>query len=198
MIVDSKPSELALLDERAPRPFRFLFGRLLHQSSKVETAILRIRLGAVDLSTAELAGLKTLRVLVAEVNAHMAEAEAYAMAVDPVKRENLERLLEMLRQDIMEIRAAPLGGWSPDFSVFSSDLAPERLLLGPHWFHKPFPHRGPAWAVLLGSREAARAQVRFRELWDQAHDIGPAIQRMMERTSARGKDPTVDTPNRPG
>ncbi len=43
--------------------------------------------------------------------------------------------------------------------------------------------RSPAWAVLLGAKEARRAHVRFHELWRRSHDIGPAIRRLMERTA---------------
>jgi len=52
-----------------------------------------------------------------------------------------------------------------------------------HWFRRPFPHRGPAWAVSLGAKEARRAHLRFHELWKSSHDIGPAIRRLMERTA---------------
>jgi hypothetical protein len=175
-----------LLDERSPSSFRALFGDLLSRSSSVDAAILRVRLGAVDLSARELTSLRHLRVLVAEVNAQTVEGEAYALVMDPVKRENLNRILNLLQKGVMEIRSAPLGGWSPDFTVFSQDHAPHSLLLGLHWFHRPFPHRGPAWAARFGAKEASRARARFQELWAGAHDIGPAILRLMERTTVRG------------
>ena len=146
-----------------------------------DTAIRQIRLGAVDLSQAELSRITRLRVLVAEVNAQTVEGEAYAMAVDPSKRENLSRVLSLLRKGVLEIRSAPLGGWSPDFSVFSDQSGPRGVLLGLHWFHQPFPHRGPAWAIRLGPEEASAAQARFLEVWSSAHDISPAILRLMER-----------------
>ncbi len=175
-----------LLDERGPISFRGLFGELLSRSSTVDTAILRVRLGAVDLSAQELTGLRRLRLLVAEVNAQTVEEEAYALVMDPVKRENLARILSLLQKGEMEIRSAPLGGWSPDFTVFSEDLGPHSLLIGLHWFHRPFPHRGPAWAASFGAEEACWAHARFQDLWAKAHDIGPAVQRMLERTTVRG------------
>ena len=175
-----------LIDERSPTSFRFLFGQLLAQSSHVSIAILRIRLGAVDLSTREMDGLRRLRVLVAEANTRSVEGEAYAMAVDPMKRENLSRILSLLRRGVMEIRSSPLGGWSPDFTVFSDAHRPRGLLMGLHWFHRPFPHRGPAWAALFGPNEAYLADQRFRELWEGSHDIAPAVRRLMEETAERG------------
>ena len=192
-----------LLDERSSISFRVLFGELLARSSAVDVAILRVRLGAVDLSAGELRGLRHLRLLVAEVNAQTVEGEAYALVMDPVKRENLARILKLLQEGLMEIRSAPLGGWSPDFTVFSEDRGPHTLLMGLHWFHQPFPHRGPAWATRFGPEEASRAQARFQELWAGAHDIGPAVQRLMERTTVRAgrhirhRSP-VDTQNGPG
>ncbi len=171
--------------ERSLVSFRTLFGDLLSQSSAVDTAILHIRLAAVDLSEQELKGVRSFRVLVAEVNSQTVEGEAYALAMDPLKRENLSRVLEMLRSGIMEIRSAPLGGWSPDFTVFSAAGNPHTLLLGVHWFHRPFPHRGPAWAARFGAEGARRGSARFEEIWSSAHDIGSAVQRLMERTTDR-------------
>lgn len=170
-----------LLDERGPVQFRAVFGNLLSESSAVDTAILNIRLGAVDFSSLELDALRRLRVLVAEVNAQTVEGEAHAMAVDPQKRRNLARLLKLFREGILEVRSAPLGGWSPDFTVFSEESGPHSLLIGLHWFQWPFPHRGPAWAARFGPPEAHRAHRRFQHTWEKAHDISPAIRRLMER-----------------
>jgi hypothetical protein len=69
--------------------------------------------------------------------------------------------------------------------VFSAGGSPHTLLLGNHWFHRPYPHRGPAWASRFGADGALRAHLRFGELWSGAHDIGPAVRRLMERTSVR-------------
>jgi hypothetical protein len=187
-----------LLDERDSTSFRALFGTLLSQSTVVDAAVLRIRLAAVDLSDHEFGKLKRMRVLVAEANAQTVEGEAYALVMDPLKRQNLARILGLLQNGVMEIRSAPLGGWSPDFTVFSGRQGPRHLLLGLHWFHNPFPYRGPAWAAHFGAKEAIRAKARFEELWEGAHDIGPAVQQMMERANVRGPWHAVDTRNGPG
>jgi hypothetical protein len=171
------------LDERSPRPFRAVFGELLSQSTGIDTAILRIRLGAVDLSAGEVASLQRFRVLLAEVNARTVEEEAYALRADPEKRTNLIRIMSLLQAGRLELRSAPLGGWSPDFSVFRSPAGPQAVILGLHWFKRPFPHRGPAWATVFGGEEAARAATRFQAIWDEAHDIGPAVLRLLERSS---------------
>jgi len=187
-----------LLDERSPTNFRALFGNLISQSFAVDAAILHVRLSAVDLSASELEDVRRLRVLVAEVNAQTVEGEAFALVMDPAKRENLNLVLSLLQKGVMEIRSAPLGGWSPDFTVFTNDRGPRHLLMGLHWFHRPFPHRGPAWAALFGTEEATRARDRFQAIWAEAHDIGPAVQQLMERTKVRGEPVPVDTPKAPG
>jgi len=106
-----------LLDERSPTSFRVLFGDFLTRSRSVDTAILRVRLSAVDLSARELRGIESLRVLVAEVNAQTVEGEAFALAMDPSKGENLTRVLNLLQTGVMEIRSAPLGGWGPRYRL---------------------------------------------------------------------------------
>jgi hypothetical protein len=181
---DSSP---CLMDERGTIAFRAAFGSALRGSRTVEAAVLRIRLGAVDLTAEEVKGLGNLRILVAEVNARTVEEEAYGLLMDPAKQHNLMTVLGLLEEGRMEIRSAPLGGWSPDFSVFSGDQGPHTLLLGLHWFRRPFPHRGPAWAARFGPEGARRAHLRFLELWEGAHDISPAVHRLIKR------DPTPTT-----
>lgn len=173
------------MDERGPVCFREVFGASLRSSNRVDSAILNIRLGAVDFTASELRQLERFRVLVAEVNARRVEGEAYAMAMDPAKRRNLIRLLRLFSAGILRIRSAPLGGWAPDFTVFSRGGTPQQVLLGIHWFRRPFPHRGPAWAVRLEAADATRAKARFEEIWHGAHDIGPAIQRLMAKAPTR-------------
>ena len=174
-----------LMDERSPVPFRDLFGRLLSSSTALDTAILRARLSGVDLSARELAGLHRLRILVAEINAKTLEEEAFALFVDPRKRETLSRIKGLLLGGRLELRSAPLAGWSPDFSVFSGPGGPTALLLGLHWMLRPFPHRGPAWLACFGPDEAQRGRERFEELWKGAHEIGPAVLRLLQRATTR-------------
>jgi hypothetical protein len=185
MIEEPSPFGPALVDERSPIPFRTLFGRLLSNSTELDTAILRVRLSGVDLSERELAGLHRLRILVAEINAKTLEEEAFALFMDPGKRETLGRIQGLLHGGRLELRSAPLAGWSPDFSVFSDPSGPRALFLGLHWMLRPFPHRGPAWLACFGPQEAHRAHRRFEELWEKAHEIGPAVLRLLERATTR-------------
>ena len=174
-----------LFDERAPLSFRRVFGDLLCRSERLDTAILRIRLGAVDLTDQEVTNLQRIRLLVAEVSARTLEEEAYALLVDPERRESLRQVFGLLRKGVLEVRSAPLGGWSPDFSVFSNREGGFAVLVGLHWFQRPFPHRGPAWAGCFGPEDARHAVRRFNAIWSEAHDIGPAIHNLLERTTSR-------------
>jgi hypothetical protein len=174
-----------LLDERSSKPFRKLFGELLGRSTHLDAAMLRVRLSGVDLSEGEVGGLQRLRLLVAEVNAQTLEEEAFGLLMDPDKRQNLTRVLGLLQSGRMELRSAPLAGWSPDFSVFSGTDGPLGVIIGLHWIQRPCPHRGPAWAAAFGPHEAKRAGIRFQEVWEEAHEIGPAIRRLLERATRR-------------
>jgi hypothetical protein len=191
------PEGAFLLHERARPSFREVFGRFLAVSTEMDAAILHVRLGAVDLTAAEMQANRRMRVLVAEANARTLEGEAYALLRDREKRVNLDRILALLENEILHLRSAPLGGWSPDFSVFSREGEPTRLLLGLHWFRRPFPHRGPAWAAGFGAREARLAKGRFETIWEQAHDIGTPVLRILENVRSRerkGPPEIVDTP----
>ena len=187
-----------LVDERSPTPFRTLFGHLLRQSTHMDTALLRVRLSGVDLSEGEVGGLQRLRLLVAEVNAQTLEEEAFALLMDPEKRQNLTRVLGLLQSGRMELRSAPLTGWSPDFSVFSAGSRPLGVIVGLHWAQRPFPHRGPAWTAAFGPKEGRRAGVRFQEVWEEAHEIGPAIRRLLERATHRWEGRTGRRPSPSG
>jgi hypothetical protein len=178
------PSTFALpglLDERSSPDFRRVFGWLCGRSVEVDVALTRIRLSTLDLDAAEVARLRRLRLLLAEVNAVTLDVEAHALLLDESRGATLRHLGSLLTKGIIEIRAAPLAGWSPDFTVFSSEEGPEAVLLGYHWFQRPFPHRGPALASLHGPAEARRVRTRFDETWARAHDISPAVRGILER-----------------
>ena len=174
-----------LLDERSSTPFRAVFGHLLSRSTHLDTAILRIRLSGVDLSAQEMTGLHRLRILLADINAQTLEEEAFALLMDPGKRKRLRRIQGLLGDGTLEIRAAPLAGWSPDFSIFSDHSGPQALLMGLHWIQRPFPHRGPAWMASFGPPEARKGLERFNELWNGAHEIGPPIFKLLKRATSR-------------
>lgn len=173
------------MDERADPDFRTTFGRLARRAVEIDVAVARVRLSGVDLRPGELAAARSLRILVGEVSALALGTEADAVLADPERARNVELLVRLFREGRISVRSAPLGGWSPDFTVFTRDAGPGFVLVGPHWFQRPFPHRGPAWASLHGPREARRAAARFAELWSAAHEIGGAVRSILEKAVER-------------
>jgi hypothetical protein len=179
---DSAPFELPrLLDEHSRPDFREVYGWLLPRSLRLDVALTRIRLSTLDLGRNELGSVRSIRLLLAEVNAVQLDSEAHGVMLREDKRETLHALSERLAEGMIEVRSAPLGGWSPDFSIFHDDLGASAVLVGFHWFERPFPHRGPAFAALHGADAATAALGRFEEAWDRAHDIGLAVRSILER-----------------
>ena len=175
------PAPALLFDERSRPDFRQVFGMLAERADEIATAVTRVRLTTVDLTSEELRGVAAFRVLVTELNALRLDSEARGLDGDPRRAVNVELLSEMLESRRMEVRSAPLGGWSPDFTVFGSAGVPFAVICGFHWFERPYPHRGPALtAVHLG--DAARlAAKRHEEVWRAAHDVGPAVWSILAR-----------------
>ena len=167
------PQPAALLDERTRPDFRDAFGALASQSTGIATAVTRVRLSSMDLTESELEGVERFRVLVAEMNAIQLTAEARGLTNDPARAPRLAFLQRMLESGRLEVRAAPLAGWSPDFTVFSNAAGPSAVLTGFHWFERPYPHPGPALSS-LHFPEAARVPGRRPPgPVGQASGIGP-------------------------
>lgn len=181
------PAQAILLDERRRPDFRDVFGALARRSTDIRTAVTRVRLSTVDLSPDELENVQSMRVLMSEVSAMSMDAEAASLVRMPRRAPNLRLLMSLLEAERLEVRAAPLGGWSPDFTVFSGSEAPTHLLTGFHAFERPFPHRGPALASLHGGEAARLAAVRHDELWRRAHDIGPALWSILARADHQAR-----------
>lgn len=195
---DPDPSSLLssglphLLDERSDPDFRDVFGLLARRCTGIDSAVARIRLSGLDLRPAELRGTEQIRVLLAQVSGLTLRSEAEAMLVDPVKGTNLRNLVSLIEAGRIEIRSAPLAGWSPDFTIFHRTGRPWTVLVGLHWFARPFPNRGPALASLHGAAAAWRSSQRFGELWTGGHDIRPAILALLREADRRtGR---LDTP----
>ncbi|MEX2048718.1 MAG: hypothetical protein WEB90_03995 [Gemmatimonadota bacterium] len=179
------PSPGVLFDERGRPDFRDVFGALASGASEISVAVTRVRLSTVDLSARELDGVEHLRVLVAEMNALHLDAEARGLQADARRAPNLDRLRALLESGRLEIRSSPLGGWSPDFSVFSGPDGPRAVLIGFHSFERPYPHRGPALASVHGEDAARLAARRHEEAWVRAHDVGPAVWSILSKARAR-------------
>ncbi len=170
-----------LLDERGGPDFPERFQHLAQRADAIDVALTRVRLTTLQLDVGALAGVGRMRVLLAEVRAPTLDAEAHEALLDPARAVTVRRLLDELGRGRLLVRAAPLGGWSPDFSVFHRAQRPDGALFGPHWLERPYPYRGPAWAVEVGASDAARAALRFDELWARSHDVTEALRRLLER-----------------
>jgi len=212
--VDRNPSPTfspVLIDDRSRPGFRELFGRLARRSSGLDVALTHLRLSTLDLSEREIGHVGRIRLLLAEVSAASLDAEAHAILNRGPMAANLRRLATLMSLGRIEVRSAPLGGWAPDFSVFTNESGPYVVLVGPHRFDRGLVHEGPVLASLHEGECAARVSVRFGEIWSRGHDIRPAIAGILGRAeqratrlnpttiSGRGApDDSVDTPNRQG
>jgi hypothetical protein len=179
------PSPAYLLDERGRPDFRDVFGSLAARATHVLTAVTHVRLSTVDLRAEHLPALDAMHVLVSEMSAHHLDAEARALLALPKRAPNVRFLASLLEEGRLEVRSAPLGGWAPDFTVFVDEDGPRAVLLGFHAFERPYPHRGPALTSLHGGDAARLAAVRHRELWESAHDVGPAVWGILSRAARR-------------
>ena len=181
----------AFFDERGRPDFRDVFGALVRRSTDVATAVRRVRLSTVDLTPEELGGTEHFRVLVAEINALRLDAEARNLQLDPRRAPNAELLRQMLEAGRLEVRSSPLGGWMPDFTVFSGPEGPTAVLVGRHRFERPYPHRGPALASVHGADAARLAARRHEEIWTRAHDVGPAIWNILSKARRTARTASV-------
>lgn len=179
------PSDAVLFDERRRPDFRDVFGALAASSTDIATAVTRVRLSTVDLTRPELDRVEHFRVLVAEMNALHLDADARGLESDPRRAPNAELLRELLESGRLEVRSSPLAGWTPDFTVFSGPEGPERVLVGHHWFERPYPHRGPALAAVHGGEAAHLAARRHEEAWERAHDVGAAVWNILSKARSR-------------
>jgi hypothetical protein len=175
-----------LLDERASPPLREVIGALLASAREACFAVARVRLAGIDLSASELAGVRRCRVLLGRLDADvLADAEAAARRGE--LRRNLQVLAAFLASGRVEVRAAGLEAWVPDFSVFMglpADAVPGgcAAIVGGHYFHRPFPVTGPSLTcVIPGGAAARRAARRFEELWAAAHDVLPVVEDAIAR-----------------
>lgn len=175
-----------LISERGRPDFRDVFVEALRRSTDVAVAVTRVRLSTLDFEAKDLERLESMRVLVVEVNALTLDAEARLIQADPGQASRVGLYRNMLESGRLEVRSAPLGGWSPDFTVFSGARGPTAVLCGKHWFQRPHPHRGPALASLHFGRAARLAARRHGEVWDAAHDVGTAIWSILSKAE-RGR-----------
>lgn len=188
-----------LLDDRSRPDFRDHYLALLEDARGVSVAASRIRLAGLQVDARSLRRPASLRVLVMELSGITLAMEAERVAEGPpAHRLRVATLRDLLASGRLQVRSSPLGGWSPDFTVFHRAEDPrapvERHLtvaLGPHWMDRPYPHPGPALNALFHGEPARRSLVRFEELWAKAHDVGDAVARILAAALIRTSPPTL-------
>ena len=171
----------SFFDERSQPDFREVYGRLLGGATRLDVALTSIRVSTLDLGPSELARIQAIRLLLAELSAVQLDSEAHAVMQRPEQRGTLSTIAGLLSRGVIEVRSSPLGGWSPDFSIFHDERGARAVLMGFHSFERPFPYRGPAFLSLHPSSAAERALARFEDLWGRAHDVGAAVLSILER-----------------
>jgi hypothetical protein len=171
----------ALFDERDRCGFRRRFSHEARRARFADIAVTRIRLATIDLSEEELRGITRIRLVLSELMAPALDAEAHALMARPEARGRLVLLDSLLTRDRVRVRVAPLGGWSPDFTVFRDSGGPRAVLLGFHSFEHPHPYPGPALGAHFGAREAREAAARFEGIWARGHDVAPALRSIFRR-----------------
>lgn len=169
-----------LIHDRSRRSLRAVYRDLARKARRVDAAVDRIRLSGIDLAYDELGSVEELRVLVTEINAATLKFEAEAILADPQRSHNLRVVMRLLAEGRLRVRCAPLLDWAPNFSVFVDPRGSCDLLVGVHWFQIPYPSRGPALAVIHRGGQGDAVRARFQEMWDLAHDIGPALRGVFE------------------
>lgn len=169
-----------LFHDRSRRSLRTVYADLVREARQIDAAVDRIRLSGIDLAYKDLDSVEELRVLTTEINAATLKFEAEAILTDPQRSHNLRVVVRLLTEERLRVRCAPLFDWAPNFSVFVDPQGRCNLLLGVHWFQIPCPSRGPALAVVHRGGEADGVRARFQEMWDLAHDIGPALRGVFE------------------
>lgn len=173
-----------LVSDRSRPTLRQLLGGLLSRAVEADFAVARIRLAVIDLSARETARVRRCRVLVGQLDVD-ALAGAGGGADDPARSNRVAVLRDFVESGRLEIRAAGLATWLPDFSVMRgvAGVADETVaVVGAHYFSRTYPTGGPAFTcVLAGRAAAAEAGARFEELWDRGYDVAPVLRQALER-----------------
>jgi len=162
---------VTLIDERDALALRNLIGRLLSSAGQADIALSHLRLSGIDLDESEFTVAKC-RLMIGHFNAsQVASAHQSGM---------LARIAESGR---LEMRTAPHQVWNPDFSVFRGmDAGPDVLLVGAHYFGRPYPMFGVALtAVTTEPTDVHLAGVRFEQIWNAGYDVLPVIRDALHR-----------------
>ncbi len=169
-----------LFDEMGGGGFQGHFREELRDAGTLDLALKRLRLTGIDIGE-ELDHVRSIRLVLARVSAAGLDAEAHALVARAEAGDRLGYFLRIIAEGRMRIRVAPLGGWYPDFSVFSDARGPRSVLLGFHQFETGQPLPGPVLAARFGRSGALLARRRFEEIWTRSHDVLPAIRTILSR-----------------
>lgn len=173
----------ALIDEHHTPPLRYTLGRLLTCAATADIAIAHLRLAGLDLTSSETGSLRRCRVMIGHL-----DAAALSTAGGNTAPERLQRLADFAASGRLEMRTAPHHTWNPDFSVFAGLPADSAVvLLGAHYFGRPYPRFGTAFTCVLTSAAALHlCRARFNQLWAAGYDVLPVVTETLQRLVARG------------
>lgn len=177
-----------LLHERSTPSVGHVLARCLARCAEADFALTRIRLAGVDLTGTDLDSVRRWRVLVGRL-----DAEAFAHGHADEDRDAIRRRLATLETFVLsgklEVRAAGIAAWAPDFSVLRGLDGKDDdavTLLGPHYFLAPQVTGGPSLtAVFHNGRTAREAGERFEELWEKGYDVGAVVAEALSAMRAR-------------
>lgn len=177
-----------LLDDRADPPLRTVLGSLLARATTADFAISRLRLDGLDLAGGELRSIRRCRVLLGRLDARALEEMMGGHERGPVRRHHLHLLKNFLASGRVEVRAAGIVTWNPDFSILGglhSAPASTIALVGAHYFLRPYPIEGAAFTMAITDPEPVRRlHQRFDELWDLGYDVGEVVRAALEQLDA--------------
>lgn len=176
-----------LLDERSQPPLRVAMTGLLASATHTDFAVREIRLAGLDLDHHALPRLQRCRILIGRMDANFHEQAGDALHQHSAR---LRRLLGFVSTGRFEVRSAGIDTWLPDFSLYDGLHSPlngrrSALLLGAHYFERPYPVSGAALTALVTNPHAfTLARMRFDELWQRSYDVLPVITETLEQLIA--------------
>jgi hypothetical protein len=176
-----------LIDDRADLTLRKRIGNLISTSSSADFAVANVRIGAIDLTHAELGRLQSCRLLVDRLDAEMLGETAEVIGLGGRLSRNLRVLHEFALSGRLHVRAAGATRWMPDFTVLrrpddSDPGGPTAIcLLGAHYFSRPVVMDGASFTCVLSDSDSVRlAAARFEELWFDGYDVLPVIRSLLQ------------------
>lgn len=160
-----------LFDEHDEPPLRQTLGRLIAAARTADFAIAHVRLAGLDLAESEAAGLQHCRLMLGQLDA------ATLLDSGTAPPSHIAFLKAFARSGRLEVRTAPHHVWNPDFSIFRGlPAGGSAVLLGAHYFGRPYPMFGLAFTCLMTQEAAVRAcSRRFERLWNAGYDVLPVV-----------------------